>query len=180
MALCEVNLIGALGRKFIQKINLDIKTPREAIRAIEANFPGFYGYIQEMSQRGFMWRVLVGGVALGDVDLETYPTGSQKIQIVPVVQGSGAVGRILLGVAIIGAGLLTGGTTLLLLGGAVALSGFSALFNPPKNSATKNKQNSLYSGAENTLAVGNRIPIVLGRLRVGSSVISADVVSYQL
>lgn len=180
MALVTIKMVGVLAKKFITKFEADVRTPREAINAIDANFPGFYSEIQRLSNRGFVWKFFVGDTPVAADDLNSFPVGAQELAIVPVISFSGVIGKVILGAALIGVGLLTGGTTLILLGATLALSGFSSLFNPPKDKAKQQKQNYLYNGGENSVAIGQKIPIVFGTLRTGSMVISANIVSYQI
>ena len=55
-----------------------------------------------------------------------------------------------------------------------------ALFKPPKPKEEKETKSYLFSGPVNTAAQGIPIPIGYGRLRVGSSVISASLRHQQL
>ena len=173
----QIKLLGCLGKKFTKSLRAVVKTPKEALQAIQANYPGFLAEIYRLSERGFVWRFFVGDTPIGAEELLS-PVGSQELTIVPVVRLAGSVGKILLGAAIIGVGIFTGGTTLIAMGASLALQGFSSLFAPPKDK--KAKQNYLFSGAENSVAIGQKMPIVLGTLRVGSMVISADIVTYKI
>ena len=55
-----------------------------------------------------------------------------------------------------------------------------ALFKPPKPKEEKETKSYLFSGPVNTAAQGVPIPIGYGRLRVGSTVISASLRNQQL
>jgi len=174
----------------------EVGTPAEAIRALRANFRGFEAHLLKYSQPGY--RVLVGGLSR-TLDQVVQPCSEREtIRIVPVVAGAGkgGLGGILLGAALIGVGIATGGASLSLsaawAGGFATTAGYFAtsigvslvlggvsqmLFQPPKPSGSidrpDNKPSFAFDGAVNTVAQGNAVPVCYGRMIVGSQVIYA-------
>lgn len=185
-----VILYGHLAKKYGKRHKLDVSSPAEAIRAFSANYKDF----KESIINGGGYRVLAGN------DDRSYDEGirlptSKTIKIIPVVQGSSGLGRIVLGAALIAASYYLPGlqyfsafSSFSINASAIASSiGFSLLlggvsqllFSPPSSSSgdyekVNNKPSYNFNGAVNTTGQGNPVPICYGRLRVGSQLVSAS------
>lgn len=187
--MITVRLYGHLAKKFGRTHQLEVRTPREAVRALCANFPGFKGHVLQHNEPGYHVRV---GKEYRDEEGLEYPA-SEEIKIVPAVGGASAVGRIILGAALIffapmAAGWVLGNTAMVGLatgiatfapqiGMALILGGVSQLlFSPPQAQSVErpeNKPSFAFDGPVNTMQQGNPVPICYGELIVGSQVISA-------
>ena len=176
-----------------------IRTPAEAVRFLICNFPELRGLMRD----GY-YKVAVGrhDLQLADCPEQLhYPVGSgEVVSIIPVVTGAGGnrggIGAILLGAALIGTAVVTGGTTLALgisgfsggvgisaavgnVGLALVLGGTASLLSPtpelpsldgdPRN----DPNNFSFSGVQNTAREGVPVPVAYGEVVVGSVVISA-------
>jgi predicted phage tail protein len=107
---------------------------------------------------------------------------------VPVVAGAGAVGRIIVGIALVafslllpGVGAVIGGalmTKIGLIGGALILTGIAELLTPTptisQDEADPRKSFS-FSGIQNVSRAGVPVPVVYGETLVGSVVVSAGI-----
>lgn len=195
--MLTVLLYGHLGKRFGRRHRYDVRSPAEAVRALCATIPGFRAYLAEHSAPGY--RVLVGKDPR-DFDTLSLPA-DEAIKIVPVTAGAGrGLGSVILGAALIGFGVMTGGAGLGLqaawaaggmtfagylsanIGLALVLGGVSQMLAPqPKTSGTperpENKPSYVFDGPVNTAAQGNPVPVCYGRLIVGSQVISAGMVA---
>jgi len=188
-----VYLHGELADKFTDKVVLDIHSVGEAIRALKANFKGFTDYLQNYTP-GF--HIKIGEIYKDKDELNDLVSDSEDIHIIPAIAGSGKIGTIILGAFLIWAtwgvgatavagqaatGIWTGAGAAMAsqIGVGLVLSGISALlFAPPKstiNQREENTPNTYFSGAVNTIAQGNPVPIGYGELIVGSAVISAGI-----
>jgi predicted phage tail protein len=201
--LRKIKLYGQLA-KFIGRrvLKADVATAAEAVRMLVANFPGLEQHMAEQHYR----------VTVGTYDLELNeihdPAGQQDIKIMPVIAGAGAVGRIILGVALIalaiavpGLGAVagakaaatifgTGFSSLALsvgaIGASLALGGVSQLLTPvpkiPQGPDTDNDPRKTYnfSGIQQTSRQGVPVPAVYGLTLVGSVVISAGTDTVQV
>jgi len=100
--LKKVKLYGILGERFGKEWNLDVKTVREATRAIAANRPDFHKEFTTSHERGIGYHVLINDEYVQNYEGCEVPTGRKEIKIVPVVMGakSKGLGMILLGAAI--------------------------------------------------------------------------------
>lgn len=170
----------------------------EAVRALEANFPGFAEKLKEGA-----YRLLAGakkdGRALTEESVrERYSVEATTLHIVPVAKGAKNWMQVILGVVLIaaafiipGAGVaafssawaatpaLFGLTTvgnLALLGGAMALSG---LVTPKADFSQReradNRSSFFSNGAVNQTEEGATVPLVYGEPIIGSVVISAGI-----
>ena len=177
-----------------------LNTPIDAIRFLKVNFSGLEKHMSNQN-----YQVYMGDYNI-DEDLLDFPCGGLDIKIIPVVAGSGNIGKILAGVALIGFAFMTGGTSILgaglgqaatgkfagslmlgslnvsalagKLGMLLVLSGVAGLLTPtpelPDDEADPIKSFS-FSGVQQTSRSGTAIPIVYGKMLVGSIPISMKV-----
>lgn len=197
--LRTIHLHGALGKKYGRKHQFDVSTPAEAIRAINANYPGFADEILELGRQGYAYRVVHG--KRGKIGLngpeELLDPASGDIRIIPEVMGAkkGGLGQLILGIAMIATVYFTGGATagmwgtqiagttvgkiVMNIGLSLALGGVVQLLSPtPKASAAdedKRNPSYIFDGAINTMAQGHPVPVGYGEMIVGSAVISAGI-----
>jgi predicted phage tail protein len=184
--LRKIKLYGKLA-KFIghRVLEADVATAAEAVRFLLANWPELEAHMSDQH-----YRVSIGTY---DIDLEElhYPAGAAPISFVPVVAGAGAVGRILVGIALIAASFIPGVGALAVsllfsVGASLALSGVAQLLTPtPKVPQGADKQDDprksySFSGIQNTSRAGTPVPIVYGETVVGSVVISAGIDTVQV
>jgi predicted phage tail protein len=186
--LRKIKLYGKLA-KFIghRVLEADVATAAEAVRFLVANWPEVERHMADQH-----YRVSIGTY---DIDLDElhHPAGAAPISFVPVVAGAGAVGRILIGVALIAAAFFTGGATIGLLGLAapvavstvlagvgitLILGGVAQLLTPtPKISQDEGdpRKSFSFSGIQNTNRAGVPVPVIYGETLTGSVVISAGI-----
>ena len=196
--LRKVKLYGKLA-KFVghRVLEADVHNAAEAVRFLIANWPALE---QHMAKQHY--KVEVGSSAL-TLEETLYPIGSEDISITPVIAGAGNVGRIVLGAALIGLAVTTGGLAAPGLSGFTAqagvatwaaggagwamagniglllvLSGVAGLLTPtpttPKSEEDPQNQFS-FSGIQQTGRAGTAIPVCYGEVLTGSVVISAGI-----
>lgn len=196
--LVPIILSGMLAKRFGKRFELAVTSPREAVRALCSQLPGFE---QALLSHPHGFRVWADRELLPDAQQLDRCTGTSPIRIVPVVAGSKSAGvGILLGAALIfaapwaisgftGIGGLSAGMSEALITGftsigtSMILGGIAQmLFTPPKPAvAAQSQSNLLFSGAVNTAAQGNAIAICYGGpIRIGAQVISAGIESVQM
>jgi predicted phage tail protein len=193
--LRKIKLYGALA-KFIghRVLEADVATAAEAVRFLLANWPELEAHMNDQH-----YRVSIGTY---DLDLEElhHPAGQAPISFVPVVAGAGAVGRIILGVALIalafasGAGFFGAAFAKNIglfafakgIGASLALGGVAQLLTPTPtvpqglDSQDDPRKSYSFSGIQNTSRQGVPVPIVYGETIVGSVVISAGIDTVQV
>lgn len=193
-----IRLYGHLGARFGRVFRLDVGSPAEAIRALLLQLPGFRAAVLSSAGAGG-YRVIAGN-APRDRDTMRDPCGEREsIRIVPVMCGAGkkGIGHILLGVAMVAFGVMTGGASMAFgaawkaggmqlagyfassIGMSLALGGVSQMLAGTPNTADasverpENRPSYAFDGAVNTAAQGNPVPVCYGRLIVGSQAVSA-------
>lgn len=185
--LTTVKLLGVLGEEFVKEIRLCVNSVHEAMWALCNIYPSFKPWVLRQGQHGLAYEVFVGNWQIEEKHLDV-PTGGTTVTVVPVIQGSGGgLGKIILGVALIGIGVFSGGagflglssTSLLLAGGALILSGIVGMLQPKADE--DGQTNSLiFSGDAPVTKVGAAKPLVFGEFVVSGLVISARIRTYQL
>lgn len=191
----KIRLYGVLAKKFGKEFELDVKSPAEAVRALCAILPGFKRHMVEHSEPGYTVRV---GKEYRDLDTLADPTSTRDvIKVAPALAGSNAAARIIVGIALIAAVVMTGGAAgaagwavaangsmtvagmvAVGMGSSLVLGGVAELLTPtPKMKTTERPENLpsyAFDGPVNTVAQGNAVPVGYGRLIVGSQVVSAQ------
>jgi predicted phage tail protein len=207
--MTQVVLHGALARAVGRaEWILDVATPEEALRGIEANTGRLVAFLTMHKFSEF--RVVVDSSDIRSMSEfgELRRRNMKRIDVVPVLQGAGNSGGwlALIGIIIIAAVLFipSGGasgwatiqaggfaalsttqTMFLTLGVALTLGGVSQLLYPTPNltaqEAPENQPSYVFDGAVNTYRQGGPIPVGFGGpMRVGSQVIAAGVRSVDI
>ena len=198
--LRTIKLSGFLGKKFGRVHRLAVDSPAEAIRALSVIKAGFREFLESSHKNGVAYRFLVGNEALERSELKEslHMTHSMSttFELVPVINGAkSSLGRVLFGAALMAfawwampamgfAAVGTVGamsTSVFGIGMSLALGGVAQLLAPKvkaeSKEAVENKPSYIFNGAVNTVAQGNPVPILYGRIRVGSQVVSAGITS---
>ncbi|CAI0918151.1 Phage-related protein, tail component [Serratia marcescens] len=156
--------------------------------------PGFERYMLEAHKRGLTFSVFVGKRNVGQEELEL-TKGTEDIHLVPVVIGSKRAGlfQTILGIALIGAAMLTGpagwaafgstgtfGGVLAMSGAAMALGGVVQMLSPQMGGlrmrqGPENKPSYAFGGPVNTTAQGNPVGVLYGTREIGGAIISAGI-----
>ena len=201
----KIKLYGKLaeyiGHKELEVNKNVVKTPANAIRFLISNFQGAENHIRNNN-----YQIKINNNDIAEHEL-AFPMGNSDIHIIPIIQGSGGVGRVLGGIALIGLAFATGGASLSLStgltfkagalggvfvskalvygGGLLALSGAAQMLAPQPQ--TPDFQSSVdprisfnFSGIQNVTRAGTPIPLVYGEIFTGSVVISAQVDTEQV
>ncbi|WP_230041944.1 tail assembly protein [Escherichia coli] len=191
--MARICLYGDLQR-FGRRIDLQVKTAAEAIRALATQLPAFR---QKLSDGWYQVRIAGRDVSTSGLTAQLHedlPDGA-VIHIVPRIAGakSGGVFQIVLGAAAIAGSFFTAGATLAAWGAAIGAGGMTGiLFSlgasmvlggvaqmlapkagmPGAASTDNGKQNTYFSSLENLMAQGNPVPVVYGEMLTGSRRIS--------
>lgn len=162
--MISVNLHGALAQEFGKSFELNISKPKEVIRAIDANRPGFRKKIANLQLQGFNYAVIVNKNRKNPISDKRF----SDIDIVPLICGAGEVGILAFTIfasvtaaviqyALLDPGVIEGG----------------------EQEVGSQKRSLLFQGgAANIADQGSPLPIGYGRLRVGSQVVQNTIKSY--
>lgn len=144
-------------------------------------FAGFEKFMLESKDKGLRFAVFNGKENIGEDDLGK-PTGRHVIRIVPVIVGSKRAGLLqtIVGAVLVVVGLVY--SPLLPAGLAMLAGGVIQMLSPQaKGLGTQdgpnNRPSYSFNGAVNTSVQGNPVPLLYGRMIVGSAVISAGIYS---
>ena len=184
-----------------------VRVPADAIRFLLCNFPE----LRSLMRDGY-YKVAVGKY---DLQLADHPeqlhypmAADDAVKIIPVVSGAGGkgLGQILLGAALIGVAIVSGGTGLSLgaasQGGVFGFTGTSALASAAGNiglaltlggiaqmitpvpqlpeAPGEGQGGFAFSGAINTSQEGIPVPVVYGEMIVGSVVLSTRLITNKI
>ncbi len=188
-----VRLYGVLGSKFGRKFSLVLESnsPAEAIAALSNQIKGFGEFLMNAKDRGLGFAVFSGKRNLKEEDLSK-PSDYGDIRIAPILLGSksGGMFNIIAGaVLFIVGGIISGwsmgagsgvGGYLMQAGLGMMLGGVVQMLSPqPKalksGDRPDNQPSYVFNGAVNTQAQGNPVPVLYGRMIVGSAVVSAGI-----
>lgn len=174
-----IKLHGALAERFGSSIQLDAANMFQVMAGLESRFgPEFREAI-----RVGRWHVFDGeqkaGNDLSEEELDRRRLKNKTLHIVPVVAGSDAAVRVIVGIALIAIGAYTGQTWMIQAGIALAVGGIAEMLMRPaamdQNQKLDQAQSSLFNQARNVTTQGGPIPLIYGRVRRASSVvISSD------
>jgi len=186
----------------------DVFSAAEAIKALCSNFAGLDKWFIDSGDDGIVYKVLLGKTRITEDNLENllYPWSEKEVfHITPVVMGAiqlnpfkwknKGLRNFVIGLAIVGIGIATGGVgfslftaakwgaakwyvqAMVYMGVSMALGGISEMLTPvPKPPPEANRLKSFsFSGIEQTTQQGGAIPIVYGKCFVGSAVLSSGV-----
>lgn len=190
----KVILHGHAREMFGECFELNVSTLAEAVRALGAQIKGFRQYIAQRHFRVVVGKQISKGRVLGENQITEYlPKGN--IHIRPVVkgakEGSGLL-KIIAGVLIAavawwaapvaaagGMGAAAIGTVtygqIAMIGIGLAAAGISQLLTQNKNNKDKDDESARISGNLNTMEQGGPVPLIYGKYRVGSTMISSGV-----
>lgn len=179
-----------LGRSAIEA---EVDSPAEAVRMLVANWPDL-----EQHMANYHYRILWGDLEVpveADPRQLHYPAGADEdIRIVPIVGGSGGSGiwQTIAGIALIGLAFIPGigiaaagaGFTMLgqaafAVGASMFLGGVAQMLSPTPTLNTGRdsdpRESYGFSGIQNTSRQGLPVPIVFGRVLIGSNMISQGI-----
>jgi predicted phage tail protein len=201
----RVRLYGRLAKEFGDEFEFYVDTPAAAIRMLEANFHGrFYKHLKRGYYHLVKGSEFDTGVGLTEDHVGLQGFAGETLHLMPVMQGGGSnkgIFAIIIGVVLIGAAILISGGSLAAplfalgamefgslaaitasVGFALALGGVASLLAPTPDTKSfgdreedKAKPGRLFNGPVNTVQPGNCVPLIYGRCRVGSAVVSAGI-----
>lgn len=184
-----IKLGGVLGKRFGREYVLDVNGVLDAMSAMCNLKPGFEQFMRAAEERGLVFAVFVDERNITQEELGMKDSGAGAIRIMPIIQGSKQAGmfQTLLGVALIVAGMFTGGTTsalgmgLLATGAAVGLGGVVQMLSPTTKANTSdrnedgNNPSYGFGGAVTTIAQGNPYPLLYGEREIGGAIESGGI-----
>ncbi|MFP3564685.1 tail assembly protein [Paraburkholderia sp. SIMBA_030] len=182
--LRTVRLYGIVGARFGRVHRLAVASTREAMRALCVTIPGFEKFMMNAKDNGLTFAVFNGRKNLAEDEL-SHPVGEDEIRIAPILMGSktGGLFQTILGAVLIVVGAVISiyggsGTPLIGMGASMMLGGIMQMLSPQTTGlagTTNNGTSYYFNGPINSAAQGEPVPLVYGRMIVGSKVISSGI-----
>lgn len=200
MQLIQVKLLGELGRTFGRSYEFMAESPKDIMSALCNQLAGFKQFMVEAHERGIGFKVIDGDPE--GMDYANFVMGCRKLIIAPVVSGSGDIGRILLGVALVALAFIPGigtatsaaiaagtakvgftviGSIMFNLGVGLILTGIASLLTPPVKTPkdTEKKDSYLFDRATELTSQGAPVPLLYGRFLAESPLIISSALTTQ-
>lgn len=178
----DVKLGGYLGKAFGRHHKFLVRTPREVIKALCMQIPGFKTALKESESKGMTFAVFNGNHNIHENDQFSFKCKS-VLRIIPLYIGSKRAGLLqtIIGIVLIVVGVFTGGSTTG-LGVSMLLGGVIQMLSPQPQSLkmkedTDNSSSYAFGGPVNTTAQGNPIGVLYGEREVGGAIISAGILA---
>ena len=178
--MVTIRLLGEAGRRFGRSFVQDVKNAAEAVRALCVQMPAMRQYLIESGDNGILWRVVTED-PMGVDEEGLFAPCSKRVVLAPQPAGRGAVGRIILGVALIAGAFIIGQPLLgqfafnlfVGVGTSLVLGGIAQLLTPtPQTTASRSSEeqrNSFTFDKSNVnTAQGSVVPVLYGERIVGS------------
>lgn len=181
--LTKVYLEGVMGKEFGEEWELEVSSPAEALRMINANKPGVFAWIANNLEVYSHYRVICTSEANVTEMLDETDIGLERrvkeIRFVPIIAGSGGIGKMIMGVVLIAVGVYTGNPMLVKMGVMMTISGVIGVLSavPVKTEqqqVSRDDGTSYYfNGPVNTTQQGVPVALIYGTCLVGSHAVSA-------
>ncbi|SPL69136.1 tail assembly protein [Acinetobacter stercoris] len=200
--LKSVKLYGVLAEKFGSEFKLAVDSPKEAIRALSVQLPGFEKFLRHAHEMGLCFALFIGGQKrgrgkkapaiydpvtkrqiyghnIGEAELGML-TDESVIKIIPRVIGAGGNGLLqtILGAAMVAVGVFTGQVYLIGAGAGMIMGGVAQMLMPKisieDQNQDGNKANKGFGGAVTTVAQGNPIPVLIGEREIGGFILAGN------
>lgn len=180
----NVYLYGDLAEKYGSHFELEVDSPAEAVHALSVQLPGFR---RDFAERD--WHVMRGDKDKPENSLSEehihFGLGDKDLHLVPAIEGSkGGLFSTVAGAVLTVVGVMTGNPYLTYAGVAMMTYGATQMMavtpqqpNYAENEDPSEQPSFLFKGAVNTSTQGIPVPLVYGKVRVGSVVISAGMSS---
>lgn len=187
--LTQITLYGPLAKEFGRDWELLVSSPAEAMRLIEANKPGFRNWIRGNLDKYDRYKVIVdyddGRTEHLDENSFMLERKVKRIRFVPIVVGAGGgIGKIIGGLFLMVVGVIAmnpaiaAAGLMMLVGGIVEM--ISARPKKKDQGVREDKTSYFFDGPVNTTQQGVPVPLIYGRVLVGSHPISAKITVDQL
>lgn len=194
--LIKVKLLGELGRKFGRSYEFMAFSPKEIISALSNQLEGFKEYLAGAHENGIFFKLVSREPEGMSYDECMMPC--EQLVIAPIVTGAGgsgmSIGKILLGVVLIGLAFIPGvgtglagtalagkftavGSALFGLGGALLFGGIAELLTPTPKQPKETEQSFLFDRAAELTTQGLPIPLLYGEFLATSPLVISSAIS---
>lgn len=174
--MVEVRLHGELAKTFGKVFFFDVASPAEAFRALRVACKGFAQKIRELDVE-HVFRVRGKNHDYVDDEVDLLLGSTKRLDIIPIVRGSSAGVRFVIGAVLVVVGYAVPGAQMLIPVGISLMVGSVVEWLTPlpkRDDPTSNDVKSwTINGPTNTVDQGQPVPIIYGEVLTGSLPISA-------
>lgn len=169
--MTEIHLHGILGQKYGKLHKFSIKEPNDVVRALEANHEDFTKDLKNLLKDNIVYSIVADNQWIQG-NSYSKKDKIKRIDFVPTILGSGVVTAIVISLVISVASAVysyvqAGKQQYPQIPGAEGVS-------------SVNSRSLSFSNRENITEQGNPVPLVYGRMKIGSSVIQSSIKSFPL
>jgi len=176
--MIQLHLHGILGHKYGKLHKFAVQSPKGIIDAMEANFPQFRKDLKDLALQNVHYTFVCDDKWLKGNSLLEGKVKNSKVDMVPSVLGSGPIaGTSITWLMVI--------SLVISIGSAVYSFVQAGKMEFPKipgatGTSTALNRSIAFSNRENIVEQGSPVPLVYGRIKVGSLVIQTTVKSFPL
>ena len=195
----KVKLLGELGRKFGRSYEFMALSPKEVLSALSNQLDGFKEYLRGAHENGVFFKLVTADP--DGIDYSECMMPCDTLVIAPVITGAGgsgmSIGKILLGVVLIGLAFIPGigtatsaaiaagakvgfttiGTALFGIGGSLLFGGIAELLTPTPKAPKETEQSFLFDRAVDLTSQGLPIPLLYGEFLAVSPLVISSAIS---
>lgn len=171
--MTEIHLHGILGKKYGRLHKFAIKEPRDVVRALEANYEGFSKDLKDLLNKKIIYTIVADSQWIQGSSFKKNEI--KKIDFVPCIHGSGFTAATWWAIASFVVAVASAVYSYVQAG----KQQYPQIPGAEMTSSASSKSLS-FSNRENITEQGNPVPLVYGRLKVGSFVIQSAVKSFPL
>lgn len=170
--MTEVHLHGILAKKYGKAHRIALKKPRDILFAMEANYDDFLKDLKDLMRKNIFYTFVVNGKMINQSEVNLSNSKIEKIDFMPVISGGGidplTIALIVVSVASAVYSYVQAGKV-----EYPKIPGASA-------TTSANSRSLAFSNRENITEQGNPVPLVYGRIKIGSAVIQSSIKSFPL
>jgi predicted phage tail protein len=169
--MTEIHLHGILGKKYGRLHKFAVKEPKDIVRALEANYEDFSKDLKDLLKKNIVYTIVADDQWIQGTSFDKNKI--KKIDFVPAIIGSGPatiIGIVVLVISIASAVysyVQAGKQQYPQIPGAEGVS-------------SANSRSLSFSNRENITEQGSPVPLVYGRMKVGSLVVQSSIKSFPL
>jgi|694.fasta_scaffold55404_3 predicted phage tail protein len=174
--MIQVHLHGILGNKYGKIHKFAAKSPKDILNALEANYSEFRRDLKDLALKNIHYTCVTNGKWLKNGKF--CDEKIQKLDFVPMILGSGPIAGTSITWLMVASFVLAVGSAVY----SFVQAGKMEFPEVPGSTGTSTALNRslAFSNRENIIEQGNPVPLVYGRIKVGSFVIQSSIKTFPL
>jgi len=179
--LRKLYLNGEMGEKFGKVAEVKAESVREVMQYLKANYDGVNKYLVDSTEKDIGFTIKMGDEYIEHNAELLLPLDKGDIIITPTPVGSKGAVKVIVGVVLIVAGLMSShgeisklGWAMISMGTSLVMQGIQEMMvpDPATDTGWQEQEGYIFQGAEQTVPEGYPVPVLYGELRVPGQPIS--------